>query len=84
MDCSNILTLKQAEERFPVKRVTLMAAIKRGALEGIRIGHFWFVSAGALGEWMAFGKHTPGPEKKEKPPKVKRPRGRPRKEQPSA
>jgi len=80
MERPRILTLTEAEERFPVKRGTLLAAIKRGKLEGIRVGPIWTVSAAALGEWMAFGKHTPGPVPKPKPDRPKRRPGRPRKE----
>jgi excisionase family DNA binding protein len=60
-DGDSDLTLGQASERFAVPRSTLSYAARQGHLRARKLGTLWVTTARAVREWLAHGKHVPGP-----------------------
>ena len=62
-----LMTITEAAERFNVRDRTLRAAAARGRLRAQKSGDIWLVSAAAVGEWIAHGRHAGGRPRKEQP-----------------
>lgn len=57
----NLLTLRQAAERYGIYWNTLRAAVRRGQLPAEKLGSQWTVTEAAVRYWQAHARHVPGP-----------------------
>jgi excisionase family DNA binding protein len=55
------VTLDEAARLFRISTRTLRYAAAHGHLKARRWGRQWAVTAQAVEEWLAHGKHKPGP-----------------------
>ena len=61
MQREKLLTITEAARRFDVAEETLRRAAREGRLRAAKFGWAWMLNAADVGEWIAHGKHTPGP-----------------------
>ena len=61
---SKAVSLTEAEQLFKVQRATLLKALNRKRLRGIRDGAKWRVEVEEIVRWMQEGTHTPGRPRK--------------------
>lgn len=59
------LSLAEAAERFGIEPATIRKAVQRGRIPARRIGPIHVVTATAVGEWIAHGRHTAGRPRKD-------------------